>query len=138
MGISTTLTGAKLKVFINNRIFGVATGLDYTIDTGRKVTYGIDKVNAFEIAPGQTSIKGRIECVRTHFDGGLEGRGISTAETDILAEKYITIQLVDRLTDKVIIKIHDAVVSRQSWDVKSKELMRGSFEFEGLTWTEAQ
>lgn len=137
--ITKSLTGAKIKLYINSSLFAIATDIDYTIDYGRSAIYGLDRYTPFELAPGQVSVRGSVKCVRLHFGGSLEDRGVVAPESQLLSEKYISIQLVDRLTDRVLIKIDKAAVSRQSWNVESKNIVKGSFEFEGLTMlTEAE
>ncbi len=36
---SISISGANLIVYINNRIFGIATGFNYTVDVGRRAIY---------------------------------------------------------------------------------------------------
>jgi hypothetical protein len=51
-----------------------------------------------------------------------------------LSEKYITITLVDRLTDKVILEVQHAAVDNQEWVADVRGLVRGSFTWEGIYW----
>jgi len=113
---------------------GIVNSFEYSIDTGRKAIYGIDSIIPFELAPGPYSITGRIQCVRIRFDGGLEGRGISASQSNLLLEKYVSFSLVDRASDRVIFRLDDAAVITQNWIINERSVMRGSFSFEGLTW----
>jgi hypothetical protein len=135
MSKSISLAGASLKIFINNRVFGIASSISWESDAGRRAIYGLDQITPFELAPGQNRITGRIECLRIRQDGGLEGRGVTVHDDKQLLEKYISIIVIDRLTDTVVLRVDNAAVNRQSWQVENRNLLRGSFEFEGLTWT---
>ena len=129
---ASTLAGAGLKIFINNRILGVCTAFEWEADGGRRPIFGLDQVIAFELAPGASTITGRIEYLRLRLDGGLEGRGIAAPDKQILSEKYISIILVDRLTDAVVLKIDNAAVNNQRGNVTSRSLFKGSFTFTGI------
>ena len=135
MAIAKTLTGASLKLYINGRPFGIATSIEFSVDSGRRQIFGLDQVTPFELAPGASRITGRIECNRLRQDGGLEGRGLATPDKWIMFEKYISIMLVDRLTDSIVLKVDQAAVSDQSWSIVSKDVMKGTFSFMGMGWS---
>jgi hypothetical protein len=130
-----TLRGADIQVYINGQPFGVATGVRWQADKGLHSIMGIDQYTAFELAPGAQSIKGTVECLRQRADGGLQGRAVSAPEAQVMLEKYISLALVDRSTDTVILAIEQALVGNESWQVTSKGFLSGSFSFEGLGWT---
>lgn len=129
-----SLRGADLQVYINGHLFAVATGLRWGADTGRHAIYGIDQYTPFELAPGSTSIKGTIDCVRLRQDGGIEGRGVAAPEEKMLYEKYFSLAVVDRSTDTVVLAIERAAVQSQNWQVNAKGELTGSFGFEGIEW----
>ncbi len=135
MPTAKTTTGAAYKLYINNRIFGIATGFEWVTSSGRRPIFGLDNVNAIELAPASNSVSGKIDCVRIRLDGGLEGRGINARDEDIMSEKYISIVLIDRLTDTVVFRCDNAAVQQQSWRVDAKNIMRGNFSFLGIDWT---
>jgi len=129
------LRGADIKVYINGQPIGVATAVRWEASDGRHAIYGIDQYTPFELAPGQTEIKGTVELVRLRIDGGLEGRGIHAPESKIMLEKYFALALVDRSTDTAILVVDNAAVNQQSWQVMAKGEVTGSFTFEGIGWT---
>lgn len=130
-----TLRGADIQLYINGRIFPICSAIRWHAATGRHAIYGIDQITPFELAPGQASIKGTVECFRQRKDGGLEGRGVVAPERIILLEKYFSIAVLDRSTDTVIFAIEEAAVGDQDWRVSAKAEMSGSFSFEGIGWT---
>lgn len=134
MGRAISTTGASYKLWINNRIIGIATGFEWTSDPGRRPIYGLDQMQPFELAPGPSTITGRVDCIRVRDDGGLEGRGIAASDRNQTLEKYISIMLIDRVSDKVVFRCDQAAVNSQTWRVEAKGLLRGSFSFSGITW----
>lgn len=132
--ISLAFPAASVKLYINNSLIGIANSLEYSIDTGRTAIYGIDQIKPFELAPQTYSVRGTISCIRSRFDGSLESRGIVANQADVLMEKYITITLVDRLTDTVIFKADNSAVISQNWIYSSRELVKGTFTFEAIDY----
>jgi hypothetical protein len=130
-----SLAGASLKLYINNRPVGIATGFDWTIDYGRTPIFGLDQVTAYELAPGQINVKGRIDCTRIKRDGGLEGRNIVASADNILNEKYINIILIDRDSGSIVFRAELAAIGIQNWRVDPKGILRGSFSFVGFQVT---
>lgn len=130
-----TLSGPSVKIFINNKLLGFVTGVELKMSSGRRPIYELDSVTPAELAPGPRSVNGVVSVVRIRLDGGLEGRGIAATDRNIMLEKYISITLVDRLTDTVIFKCEEAAVNDQSWAIQSKNIVTGTFTFTGKGWT---
>lgn len=135
MGQMKTVRGADLQVYVNGSLFGVATAVRWSADPGRHAIYGIDQYTPFELAPGQSVIKGTVDIVRQHLDGGIEGRGAAAPERQLLLEKYFSIAIVDRSTDSAILAIDSAAVDSQQWSSQTRGILTGSFTFTGLGWS---
>lgn len=131
---SKSVVGSQIKCYVNNRLFGICTGFEYTIDVGRKAIYGLDQITPFELAAGVYSVKGKMDFNKVRYDGGLEGRGLVASQDKMLLEKYIGIVLVDRVTDTVIFQADFATINNQSWEVKAKGIMTGSCTFEAIIY----
>lgn len=127
-------TFAACKLYINGKPFGVAVSFSWSTNSGRRGLYGIDTPLPFELAPGSQAVTGRIEVIKTRLDGGLEGRGLAAADNSIHLEKYISILLVDRVTDEQIFWCQNAAVNAQAWSVSARGILTGSFDFIGLSW----
>lgn len=132
---SSALTGASLKLYINNRVFGIVTGFEWTAEDGRRPIFGLDQNVPFELAPGAQTVTGRVDCLRARQDGGLEGKAVVAPDSDLLLEKYISILLVDRLTGSVVFRCQQAAVNTQTWRVETRGVMKGSFTFTGIDWS---
>lgn len=132
MAYSKVISGANAKLYINNKLFGLATAFSIDVDASRSALYGIDQMQAFELAPEKFSVNGQIQYIKRRMDGGLTGRGFIAPLDRLSLEKYISITLVDRLTDKIIFKVSEAAVSKYSLSGEARSILRGSFIFSGL------
>lgn len=56
MAQAVSISGAGLKLYINNRVFGITTSFEWSSDTSRRPIYGLDQISAFELAPGASSV----------------------------------------------------------------------------------
>lgn len=135
MGIMKSVRGADVQIFVNGAPLNVAVAVRWQADPGRHAIYGIDQYTPFELAPGQAVIKGTLDIVRQHLDGGVEGRGVAAPERLLLLEKYFSLAVIDRLTDSVLLVIDNASVEGQQWAVSAKGDLTGSFSFVGLGWS---
>ncbi len=130
-----TIRGADLIIYINNKPFGVTTGIRYQLDEGQHPIYGIDQMTPFELASGQCSIKATVEVIRVRTQAGLEGAGIGIPETKVILKRYFSLSMVDRVTDTTILHVGQASAGTQAWGVNAKGELAGNFSFEGLVWT---
>jgi len=147
---TVTITGARLRLVINNKVVGLATSISYSVDYGKKALRGIDTPFPQEIVPGQQTVKGTIACIRIQ-GMSLESYGIvspqlstvttplgegapspGTPATGLLADSYISIALIDRITGEAVFQADQASVLSQNWSVGARGIMQGSFEFEGV------
>ena len=143
MAQAKTLSSARIKVLINNQTVGFVTGFSWSVQYGKKTIRGIDNPFPQEIAPGQQMVRGTVQCIRLIGSPGIEDYGIvanqgvtgeeSGIASDQQIEKYISIALIDRGTDKIIFKVDKAMVMSQNWTVAVRGMVEGSFEFEAFT-----
>jgi len=126
--------GSRAIVYINGRRFGRAISLDFSSSTPTRSIDTIDNVFPEEIATTRTKIRGSLACYRLIGDGGIEGIGISTSFDLLPRQRYFSVEVRDRVTDLVIFHADYCRVEEQSWSLRSKELMTGSFSFTGITW----
>ena len=135
MGRNITINTNDLIVYINGDVFGVASGLEYEMSYDRRPIRGIDSLFPFELAPAGGMLSGSISCFRLHSDAGLEGRGIAARDYRISRERYFSLQIVDRITDEVILQSDACAVSTQRWSLDTHNVVRGSFSFQGIGWS---
>lgn len=132
--ISQTLTAPLLKCFVNGKLLGIVTGIEWTVSSGRKPVSGIDQTTVQEWVPTTYTVSGRVSVIRAIGTGGLEGIGLVGFSDTTLLEKYLKIDLIDRSTDKVVFSAVNAVISSQNWSVSPKQVVTGSFSFEATQY----
>lgn len=135
MARSTRLIqSAAVIAMVNGRPFGVVTAFQWNSATPKKEFYGIDSPDPYEIGATQTKITGTISVYRTNGDGGAEGWGLATTFDDISREKYFSLMLIDRATNRVLFQADFCSVTSQSWNVPPKGVVTGQIQFAALTW----
>lgn len=129
---SIVLTGALVRVFINNIIYREAQQIQYSIDPGESEIYGIDSPYPQEIHSTRYMVTGSVSGVRTKLSGGLQAYSARPLITDIMKSPYVSIRIQDRSTNEDILFIPDAKISQQSLQAIAKGVVRLSFNFKGL------
>jgi hypothetical protein len=135
MAASSTVRAVDLILYINGKVFGVATSMNWEISTGSKAIRGIDQDFPFELAPGSSMVRGSVECMRQHDDAGVEGFGIVAIQDKLSNGRYFSLQLIDRETDSVVLQVLKASLTSQQWRVQAKGVLTGSFSWEALQYS---
>ena len=135
MSRTKTIVTAGVLLYVNNKPYGQVKSFRFNSDTPRNAIYGIDSLDPFELAPTVTKVSGSIGLIRTLFDGGVEGAGLTANYEQLPREKYFSITLVEKASDTVLFRADFCSVTRQSWDFEAKEMVKGQVEFEALTWS---
>lgn len=126
-----TLTGAHIKLYINNQVYKVVQSITLTIDYGEQEIYGIDAAHAQEIAPTRLSVRGSVQGLRVKYSGGLQAQNMRPLFVDLLASPYISIRIQDRSTSEDILFIPQAKVSSESHSAATKSTYKMNFNFVG-------
>lgn len=134
MGQQLTINGSHIKLYINATLIGICTSASFSIDYGRRVITGIDVQTPTEITSGQIKVKGSLSIVRLKLDGGPEGYNMVPAISDISLEKYVSITLIDRYTESVIFRTDFALISNQSWNIKNRQILTGTVNFDSIDY----
>lgn len=129
------VVGAHVTCYINGQPYGRASQFSFRSMTPRKAIYGLDSMDPYELAPTTTKVTGTLRIYRTVGDGGAEGGGLTVPYEDLPREKYFTVQLIDRGSDKVLFQAELCSVVSQSWDVPMKGVVSGTLEFEAISWS---
>lgn len=135
MSRALTLPGAAITCYVNGQRFGRVTSFSWESMTPFKARYGLDSADPFELVPMYTKVQGSIGLLRTVGDGGAEGAGMTVSFEDLPRGKYFSLMLVDRGSDQVLFQAELCVAKVQKWDVRSRSIVTGSVEFEGISWT---
>ena len=156
--MSALQNGPELRLFINERLIGYATGLRYTVTQGQKPIYGVDSPVPQEIAQGAgpSILDGSITVYRPK-DSSPEKSAIMTPRTSRLgisedgklggflpngkeapgsfalgSGRYSTIRIEDRLTGKTIMQAYYVMFGSQSWTIGERQVVQGVLTFQGI------
>lgn len=133
-GQSQTVRALDCVVYINGAIYGLITDAQWTISTGRKPVYTIDRQTPAELMATRSSVSGSMQLLRKHGDAGIEGVGMTPVQPQLSSERYFFLQILDATTDTMLLQISKAAVGNQSWQVAARGVLKGSFDFSGITY----
>lgn len=128
-----TITGADVKVYINNKVYPYIKSINLKVDYGEQEIRGIDSPFAQEVASTFVTIRGSVTGVRVKLSGGLQAANMRPLNlaSDIAANPYISIRIQDRSTQEDILFIPSAKVSAESHTVAVKQSYQLNFDFVG-------
>jgi hypothetical protein len=129
---SVTLSGALVRIYINNQVYNEAQSVSYTIDYGEAEIYGIDTPFPQEIHSTRAMVAGSISGVRIKNSGGLQSFNAVPSIIDIVKSPYISIRIQDRSTGEDLLFVPNAKITKQNFQVRAKGVAILSFEFRGL------
>ena len=78
------------------------------------------------------SVTGTLQVLRGRNTGGLEGAGLVPSGQRMLQQKYLTIELQDRISGAILFRAVSCQVDGQQWQITPKGLVLGTFNFKGL------
>jgi hypothetical protein len=129
---SIVLSGALVKIYINNQVYNEAQSVSYTLDYGETEVYGIDTPFPQEIHSTRAMVAGSISGIRIRNSGGIQSFNARPRITDIIKAEYISIRIQDRSTGEDLLFVPNAKISKQSFQAQAKGVVRLSFDFKGL------
>jgi len=135
MGRSALVTSAKVVLFVNGRPFGRVADFKWDSATPLREIRGIDSMEPFELAKTVSRVTGSMTIYRLSGDGGAEGAGLIAPVSELSREKYVSLVLVERNTNKVLFETPKAQISNQSWTVPTRGYVMGSLQFEAIGYS---
>ena len=132
MAMSRVLRGADVKIYLGGNLYAESQGITYTIDYGEQEIYGIDSQFPQEIAPTRVSVQGTISGIRIKMAGGLQSYNIRTKINEILFAPYISLKVMDRHSDLVLLFVPNIKVTNEQVQVQTKGIVRVTFNFKGI------
>jgi hypothetical protein len=129
---SKVIRGADAKVYVNGALLGIVEGWQIAISDGTTEIRGIDNPLPAELAETVYSCTGSLNVYRLRGDGGAEGRGLTALPEKLPHIKYISLRLVDRVTDTPIFESNYVRVNRQQWEIRTKGIMQGQIAWTGI------
>lgn len=129
---SLVLTGAHIKLYINNKVYKEVQSVNLNVDYGETEIYGIDSPYPQEIAPTKISVRGSVNGLRIKMSGGLQGMNGRPLFSDLAASPYISIRIQDRDSEEDILFIPNAKITRETHGIATKSTYKLSFDFVGI------
>lgn len=129
------VTAPHILVFINGQVFGQVTSFRMSSSTPLKAHTGLDSLIPYELSNSAVKVVGSMGVLRTHSDGGLEGKGIVAPFQYLELERYFSILVIDRQTGSEVFRADHCKVTNQEWSVAARGRLDGSFSFEAIQWT---
>lgn len=126
------LTGAHIKLYVNNKLYKVTQAVTFDIDYGETEIYGIDAVYAQEIATTRVSVKGQVQGMRVKYSGGIQADNLRPLFTDTAAAPYVSIRIQDRQSGEDILFIPQAKITRERHQISTKATYKLNFDFSGI------
>lgn len=131
MAVAQILSGANIKLYVNNQVYKEVQSISFTVDYGETEIYGIDAAYPQEIAPTRISVRGSVQGLRVKLSGGLQTKNMRPLFVDIAASPYISIRITDRYSGEDILFIPNAKVTRESHAIATKQTYKLNFDFIG-------
>jgi len=131
MAQALVLSGANIKLYVNNQVYNVVQSVSFSIDYGETEIYGIDAAYAQEIAPTKVTVKGSVNGLRLKLSGGLQAKNMRPLFQDLAASPYISLRITDRYSGEDIIFIPNAKVTRETHTIAGKSTYKLNFDFAG-------
>lgn len=126
-----TLTGANIKVYINNKVYPYIKSITLSVDYGEVENYGIDAEYAQEIAMTKLSVRGSVTGMRVKLSGGLQSGSLRPLLVDNAASPYVSIRIQDRTTSEDIVFIPNAKITKETHVASIKQSYQLNFDFVG-------
>jgi hypothetical protein len=126
------LNGALVRIYINDREYGTAQQIQYTIEYGESSIYGIDSGWPQEISSSRCAVAGSISGLRMQGSLGPQGFQATSLYRDIQSAPYISIRISDRVSGEDILTIPYAKIKAESTTIGIKNTVKTSLSFEGL------
>lgn len=126
-----TLSGALIKLYVNNKVFKTVQSLTFTVDYGESGIFGIDALYAQEIRSTKISVSGSVNGIRIKYSGGLQAASLRPLFTDSAASPYVSLRIQDRATGEDIIFIPNAKITKETHSIATKSSYKLNFDFIG-------
>lgn len=135
MGQTFSIAGAHLKVYVNSQLLGYVIGTptwNVRSEWGR--LRELDSVLTRQLAPRFYEVSATIQVLRGRSTGGLEGAGLVPTAEAMLRQKYLTIEIQDRITQDIVYRAVQCAVQQQQWQMNARGIVTGTFNFDGITF----
>ena len=122
---------------VNGELVGAGFVLDYSIDTAETTIQGIDNVLPDEFAPQNINVSMTMRVYRTPDNDAVAtkiapGGDNANPQEDFSKSPYISVEVRDRVTDKTIIYLPKAWLTRRSGSVDAENLLVETWQIKSI------
>lgn len=135
MAKSRIITAPKVKLLVNGKTYGRVTSFNWSSESPRSEKYGLDSMQAFELASTITRGSGNMTVLRLSADGGAEGAGITATYPDLSREKYFSVTMIEIGSEITIFQARRCALTSQSWNIQARGVMAGSLSFDFIDFS---
>lgn len=136
MSAPFSIAAAHLKCYVNGVLLGYVMGVPgWQVKSAWGELREIDSVITRQLAPRMFGVSGTIQILRGRSTGGLEGAGMVPQAEAMLRQKYLTIELQDRISQDIVYRALMCEVQQQDWQIQAKGLVVGTFQFIGIIFS---
>jgi len=133
-GKSPVVTGAGVKLIINGKVLGLATGISIQRSTGVKTVYEIDNPLPVEFIDTQYTVSGSLSGIRIIGFGGVEQNNIMSISSvqELLTRNYCSLQVVDRATGVTLYSVANVIFESDSVSFQPRSQTSFNANFRGM------
>jgi hypothetical protein len=132
---SKYFTGPRAIIKVNGELAGFAFQVSWKVNTMQNEVRTIDRWLPWEISPVMMQVEGTMSMF--HIPG--KGPSKELLQSDVfsfLFFKYITIEIQDSKTNKVLFKTDKAVITSRQQDVKAESLSTIQLQWKAIGFTD--
>jgi hypothetical protein len=130
-----SVAGAHLKCFVNGKLLGYVMAVPaWVVQSDWGELREIDSVLARQLSPRMYAVSGTIQILRGRSTGGAEGAGLVPSAEAMLRQKYLTIEIQDRISQDIVYRALRCQVINQQWQITVKGLVTGTLNFRGISF----
>jgi len=126
-------TGARTIIKINNEIKLFAFSISWNIVTDNIEINTIDSYLPHELAPRRISVEGSIGSL-IQPSVSLTSEIVQSDVLSFLFNKYITIEVLDNVTQAVLFKTNHAVITGSSANIQAEQIGTLSLSWKAIGW----
>lgn len=128
------IVAAKVLVYVNGKLFGRCTRFSWGSQTPGREIQVIDTMHPVELAPTTVKVNWTMGVLRTIGDGGLQGVGMVSQQSELSLDRYFTLQLVERTSGLTVFRCDLCNTNAEQWDITAKGEMAGTANGSGILW----
>jgi hypothetical protein len=129
MAQSLVLTGANIRLYINNKLYKTVQSITFTVSYNTTQVYGIDSPYAQELTPTKVEVTGSCTGIRLRNSGGLQAQNMRPLYSDFSSGGYISLRINDRASGEDIIFLPQTMITRETHVAATKGSYKLNFDF---------